>query len=173
MTNPSPHLTDAQAQRLVDGALSAAEEPAVLRHAAACPECGATVETYRLLASALEDLDVPPLPADFTEGVLARIDDRERALARERRHAVAILGVLAAGTAAAFAIAGAAAWAPLVSSSAEVLGAAARAAQVGSSFVPHVVGALRLQIIVVAAVLALPLLVALARLMPPQRAEIA
>ncbi len=173
MTNPTLHLTDSQAQRLVDGMLSAAEAPAAERHAATCVECRATVETYRLLATALADLDVPPLPADFTDGVLARIDARELAVARERRHAVAILGVLAACTAAAFAFAGAAAWAPVFSSAAEVLGTAARAVKVGSSFVPHVLGALRLQIIVVAAALAVPLLVAIARLMPAPRAEIA
>jgi anti-sigma factor RsiW len=173
MTDPILHLTDPQAQRLVDGMLSAGEAATVERHAATCAECRATVETYRLLASALEDLDVPPLPADFTDGVLALVETRELALARERRHAVAILGVLAACTVAAFALAGAAAWAPFVSSVAESLGTAARALQVAGSFVPHVVGALRLQIIVVAAALAVPLLIALSRLMPqPQRVEI-
>ncbi len=173
MTNPSLHLTDAQAQRLVDGMLSDGEAPVAERHAATCPECRATVETYRLLAAALEDLEVPALPADFTEGVLALDDDRERALARERRHAAAIVGVLAACTAAAFAVAGASAWAPFFSSVAESFGTAVRAFQVADSFVPHLVGALRLQIIVGAAALALPLLLALSRLMPhPQRAEI-
>ena len=174
MTNPSLHLTDAQAQRLVDGMLSAAEAPAVERHAAACAECRATVETYRVLASALENLEVPPVPEDFTADVLALVEHRERALARERRHALAILGVLAACTVAAFAIAGASAWAPVLSSVAETLGTAARAVQVASTFVPHLVGALRLQIIVAAAALAVPLLVALSRLMPqpqPHRVE--
>jgi anti-sigma factor RsiW len=173
MTNPSLHLTDAQAQRLVDGMLSAAEAPGVERHAAACADCRATVETYRMLASALEDLAVPELPSDFTDGVLALVESRELALARERRHAVAILGALAACTVAAFALAGASAWAPVLSSVAESFGTAARAVQVGSTFLPHLIGALRLQIIVVAAALAVPLLLALSRLMPQQRAEIA
>ncbi|HET8541496.1 MAG TPA: zf-HC2 domain-containing protein [Anaeromyxobacter sp.] len=174
MTDPTLHLTDAQAQRLVDGTLSAAEAPAVERHAAACVECRATVETYRMLAAALEDLEVPELPAGFTEGVLALVERREVALARERRHAAAILGVLAACTAAAFAIAGAAAWAPVFSSGAELLGAAARAVRVASTFVPHVLDALRVQIIVVAAAAAVPFLLALSRLMPqPQRIDVA
>ncbi len=173
MTNPSLHLTDAQAQRLVDGMLSAAEAPAVERHAAACAECRATVETYRMLASALEDLEVPALPADFTDGVLALVETRERALARERRHAFGILAALAACTVAAFAFAGASAWAPYFSSVAEAFGTAARAFQIGSTFMPHLVGALRLQIIVGAAALAVPFLLALARLMPQQRTEIA
>jgi anti-sigma factor RsiW len=173
MTNPILHLTDAQAQRLVDGMLSAAEAPAVERHAAACAECRATVETYRMLATALEELEAPELPADFTDGVLALVETRERTLARERRHAFSILGALAACTVAAFAVAGASAWAPLFSSAADTFGAAAEAFQIGSTFLPHVVGALRLQIIVVAAALAVPLLLALARLMPQQRTEIA
>jgi anti-sigma factor RsiW len=173
MTNPSLHLTDAQAQRLVDGALSAGEAGEVERHAAACAECRATVETYRMLAAALDDLDVPALPDDFTDGVLALVESRERALARERRHALAILGAVAACTAVAFAIAGAAAWAPYVSSAAEGFGALARAVRVGSTFVPHVVGAFRLQIVVVAGALAVPLLLALTRLMPSQRTELA
>ncbi len=174
MTNPTLHLGDAQAQRLVDGMLSDAEAAAAERHAAACAACRADVETYRLLASALEDLAVPELPADFTDGVLALVERREVALARERRHALAILGALTACTAAAFAIAGASAWAPVLSSVAETFGRVARAFQVGATFVPHLVGALRLQIIGVAAALAVPLLLALSRLMPqPQRAEIA
>ncbi len=173
MTTHTGHLTDAQAQRLVDGALSRAEAPEVERHAATCAECRATVETYRMLASALEDLDVPPLPADFTEGVLALVEAREVALARERRHAAAIFFGVVAATACAFAIAGASAWAPVVSSLADGLGGAARVVQIGSGFVPNIVSALRLQIILVAAGLALPLLVALARLIPAPRAETA
>jgi anti-sigma factor RsiW len=174
MTNPSLHLTDAQAQRLVDGMLSPAEASLVERHAASCADCAATVETYRMLASALEDLEVPPLPADFTDGVLALVDARELAGRRERRHAIAIVGVLAACTALAFAVAGAAAWAPVFSGVGEALGTAARAVRVGGTFVPHVLGAFRLQIIIAAAALAVPLLLALSRLMPaPQRTEIA
>ncbi|HEX9051693.1 MAG TPA: zf-HC2 domain-containing protein [Anaeromyxobacter sp.] len=173
MTNPGLHLTDAQAQRLVDGMLPAAEAAALERHAAACVECRATVETYRMLAAALEDLEVPALPADFTDGVLALVETRERALARERRHALGILAVLAACTVAAFAFAGASAWAPFFSSVAESLGTAVRAFQIGETFVPQLVGALRLQIIVGAAALAVPLLMAISRLMPHPRTETA
>ncbi|HEY6099032.1 MAG TPA: zf-HC2 domain-containing protein [Anaeromyxobacter sp.] len=173
MTILTGHLTDAQAQRLLDGALSAAEAPAVERHVAGCAACQATVATYRMLSEALEDLDVPELPAGFTEGVLARIDVHERAAASERRHAVAILAGVLAATAVAFAVAGASAWAPVVSSIADLLAGAVRAFRIGSAFVPDVVGALRFQIIFAAAVLALPLMLALARLMPAPRAETA
>jgi anti-sigma factor RsiW len=173
MTTRDPHLTDAQAQRLVDGTLPPAEAPEVERHAAACLECRATVEAYRMLSAALEDLEVPPLPDDFTEGVLSRIDLHARQARRERRHAVAIFAVVVLASAAAFVAAGASAWAPVVSSAAERFGGAAHAFRIGAEFVPQVFGALRLQIVVAAAVLALPLLLAMARLMPSARAETA
>jgi anti-sigma factor RsiW len=175
MTNlPAGHLTDADAQRLVDGVLSADEAREAERHVLGCAACGATVETYRLLASALDDLDVPPLPDDFTDGVLARIEVADRALARERRHALAIFVGAVAAAAVAFGVAGAAAWAPAFSSAAEVLGGVVHAFQVGGAFVPKIVSALRLQIIVAAAVLVVPLLLALVRLMPaPSQTETA
>jgi anti-sigma factor RsiW len=167
------HLTDAEAQRLVDGALSEAEAPALELHVAGCSACQATVATYRMLAAALDDLEVPELPADFTDGVLARVDARERALARERKHAVAILAAVALATVVAFVIAGASAWAPVVSSSADFLGDAVHTFRIGWSFVPEVLSALRFQIIFAAAALSLPLLLALARLMPAPRPETA
>ncbi|WP_242340618.1 MULTISPECIES: anti-sigma factor [Anaeromyxobacter] len=169
------HLTDAQAQRMVDGALLEPETASVERHVAECPECQAAVESYRMLAIALEDLEVPPLPADFTVGVLARIDAAERAAARERRWALGILAGVALATIVAFVAAGARAWAPSVSGVAERLGDVALAVRVGAGFLPALVGVFRLQIILVAAVVAIPLLVALARLMPaPEaRAEVA
>lgn len=173
MTTLTGHLTDAQAQRLVDGALAEAEAPEIQRHVAGCLECQATVETYRMLAGALEGLEVPPLPADFTDGVLARIDLQERRVARERRHAVAIFVGVVAATAVAFGVAGASAWAPVVSSGADLLGDAVHALRIAGDFVPRVLSVLRLQIILATAVLALPLLLAIARLMPTTRAETA
>jgi anti-sigma factor RsiW len=173
MTSITGHLGDADAQRLVDGALSEAEAPALERHVASCAACQATVAAYRMLSAALDDLELPELPADFTEGVLARVDARERRVARERRHAVAILAGVALAAVAAFAVAGASAWAPVVSSSADLLGSTVRAFRIGWSFVPDLVGALRFQIIVVAAALSLPLLLALSRLMPAPRTETA
>lgn len=166
MTTSGPHLSDAQAQLLVDGALGPSEAAPLERHLAGCDGCRGAVETYRVLASALDDLEIPPLPEDFTAGVLARIDATERAVARERRHAAAILGGVVAAAVAAFAIAGASAWAPLLSSAAEALAGAARALELGSRFVPTLVSTLRFHIILVAAALALPLLLALVRLIP-------
>ncbi len=168
-----PHLTDSQAQGLVDGAIADAEAAALGRHVAGCAECSATVEAYRLLSGALEDLDVPALPSDFTDGVLARIERHDRAVTRERRWAAAIFAGFLAASAAAFALAGANAWAPAVSTLADVLAGATRAARIGGAFVPAVVGALRFQIVLAAGLLALPLLLALNRLMPRPEREIA
>jgi hypothetical protein len=166
MTTATPHLTDAQAQLLVDAALDPGEAAGLERHVAGCARCRVTLDAYRVLASALDDLEVPPLPADFTAGVLARIDSAERAASRERRHAIVILAAVFAASAAAFAVAGASAWAPLVSSAADALAGAARALEVGARFLPTLVSALRFQIILAAAALALPLLLALVRLIP-------
>jgi anti-sigma factor RsiW len=166
MTIPTQHLTDAQAQRIVDGALLEAEADRVERHVAECLLCQATVESYRALAVALEGLEVPPLAADFTAGVFARIDARERAAARERRWALGILGGVAVAAVVAFAAAGAGAWAAPVSAAADAFGALARTVRIGAGFVPALVGALRLQIILAAAAVAVPLLVALVRLVP-------
>lgn len=170
MTLLAGHLTDDQAQLVADGVPPGAE---VEQHLAGCAACQASVAAYRLLASALEDLELPELPTDFTDGVLARIDVRERALARERKHAVAILSGVVFATVAAFAVAGASAWAPVVSSAADLFGSTVRVLRIGSSFVPDLVGALRFQIIFAAAVISLPLLLALARLMPAARTETA
>ena len=171
MTTFTGHLTDAHAQRLVDGVLSPAEAPEVERHAAACLECQALVESYRMLEGALDALAVPELPHDFTSGVLARIEVQERSAARERRFALGILGGVVAAAAALVAVAGPGAWAPALSSGVDQLGELARVLRIGAGFVPAVVGALRLQIVLAAAAFALPFLLALARLMPAPRPE--
>ncbi len=171
--NPlSPHLDDAQAQMLVDGTLARDEALALERHATHCAECRATVETYRMLAGALDVLEVPEVSADFTQGVVSRVEAHERALARERRWAAGIVATVLAATVAVFAAAGADAWAPAISTAADALGGAARAFRVGGSFVPALVAALRFEIVAGAAVLALPLVLALSRLVPTTRTEI-
>lgn len=166
MTTISGHLTDSLAQRFVDGLLSDAEAADISRHAAGCLDCQATIESYRMLTSALEDLELPALPADFTQGVLARVDAQERALARERRYALGILAAVVCATASVFVVLGAGAWAPVFSQVADGLGGAARLVRIGAGFVPAVVKALRLELVLAIAAFALPLLLALARLMP-------
>jgi anti-sigma factor RsiW len=165
------HLTDVEAQRLAEGAPRDPGAAEAERHAASCVRCRAEVEAYRMLSAALDDLAAPPLPADFTDGVLARVEAQERAATRERRHAVAIFSAAVVAAAVTFAIAGAAAWAPVVSSLADRVGRGVHALQIGWSFLPTVVGALRFQILFAVAALALPLVYALVRLMPAPQAE--
>lgn len=171
MTALDLHLGDELAQRLVEGSLPSEDAGLAERHAAGCTACAALVESYRLLSSALDDLAAEPPPGDFTEGVLDRIEARDRAVARERRHGFAIFGVVVAATLAAFALAGPGAWAPVISSIAEGLGDTARAFQIGETFVPTLLGAMRVQILLVAAAAALPLLLLLSRLVPSPEAE--
>jgi anti-sigma factor RsiW len=176
MTTFTGHLTDAQAQRLLDGALDPTRDADVEHHAASCDGCRALVDSYRALAAALEDLDpvaAAPLPEGFTADVMARIDARERLVARERRLAVAILGGALAAAVAVFAVAGSGAWAPTVARWVDGLGEAARAIRIGSSFVPTLVSALRVPILVAAAAVAAPLLLALSRLVPARDARTA
>ena len=167
------HLTDDLAQLLVDGALPADEADEALAHVAACLECQATVETYRMLAGALDDLEVPEVPAFFTAGVLDRIATRERALARERRTAAAIFGAALAAIAVAAVFLGAGTWAPAASRLVEGLGEAGRTLRLGSDVLGPIVSALRLPIAALCAAAALPILFALSRLMPSPRTEIA
>jgi anti-sigma factor RsiW len=172
MTTFSGHLTDAQAQRLVDGVPRLEEASEVESHAACCAECQALVESYRALEAALEGLEPTPLPADFTKGVIARIETRERAAARERRLAAAIsAAVLAAITATA--LAGSSVWVPAAARLVDQMSAAGRALQVGAEVLPPLVSALRLPIAALCAVVAFPVLFALSRLIPSQRTEIA
>jgi anti-sigma factor RsiW len=173
MTTFTGHLTDAQAQRLVDGALLEAEASEVRAHAGACLECQGLVESYRILGAALDDLALPPLPADFTESVIARIDAEELAVRRERRDAFAIFGGVLAALVAVAALAGAGTWAPAASRLVAELGAAGRALRIGAEVLPPVVAALRIHIALLCLVVVLPVLFALSRLMPSPRTEIA
>jgi len=159
------HLDDERAQQLLDGLLPAPAAAEATEHLAGCQGCRLLVDSYRALAQALDGLDTGAPPADFTEGVLARIDERERAVARERRAALAVLGGAAAVAIALLAAAGgAAAWAPVLSRAGDLLGAAATGLSVAADVLAPVVGALRLQIAAASALAAVPLLVALHRL---------
>jgi anti-sigma factor RsiW len=173
MTTFTGHLTDGQAQRLLDGQLDPVRDADVAEHAAACPDCAALVESYRFLGEALEELERPELPADFTASVLARIDDVEAARARERRVGFAVMSAVLLAAAGTLAAAGAGGFATTVGGLADGLGDAARAFRLGQGVLPGLLSALRVQLLVGAAAVALPLLVGLSRLMPAPRTEIA
>jgi anti-sigma factor RsiW len=160
------HLTDEQAQSLVDGLLPARVREACQAHAGACAECGVLVASYVALGEALGDLDAPLPPPDFTDVVMDRIEAHEHVRVWERRLAVGILGAAACGALLIFALAGVNAWAPVVSRISDALGGTVRALSIGADVFPPLLRALRLQISVACGVVGFPLFYALSRLVP-------
>jgi hypothetical protein len=154
------------AQRLVDGLLEPGRDDGAEAHARACPACATLVESYRLLGDALDDLELPELPDDFTSGVLARIERVEVARTRERRLATAILAAALLVATGALLAAGSAGLATTLGGWADGLGEASVIFRVGRGILPGLLSALRLPLMVGAAALALPLLLGLNRLMP-------
>ena len=171
MTTLTGHLTDAQAQRLLDGQLDAARDAGVEAHALGCAECATLVESYRALGDALDGLELPPLPADFTEGVLSRIELVERAQARERRVAALVVAAAALLGCAALTAAVAGGLVPALTSAAEQLGLAARALKLGSGVLPGVLSAVRGYVLCAALAAGAPLVYGLLRLSPAPRAQ--
>lgn len=171
MTTISGHLTDAMAQRLLDGQLDPVRDAGAEAHAASCPGCAALVASYQALGEALSDLEIPELPADFTAAVLDRIDRAEAVHARERRFALAVLAGLLAVAAGALVAAGVGGLASTVGAVADALGQATQALRIGRGVLPSLLAALRLPLLVGAAAVAVPLLFGLTRLMPAPRTE--
>jgi anti-sigma factor RsiW len=161
------HLDDALAQSYVDGALDAGGRDACAEHLAGCEECRLVVESYRALADALEGLAVPAPGADFTRGVLARIDAHERHAAFERRVGLGIAAAAVLVAAGAFAAAGASGWAAALSGWSAALGGLFHAASIGLDVAAPLVRVLRVQILIACVALTLPLLLALRRLSVP------
>lgn len=164
--NRTPHLTDEKAQLHLEGLLPADEVPAVSAHLRDCPACQALVLSFEALEQALAGLPSGEPPADFTAVVMARIEEREQASARDRRVATAVLGAVGLATATALVLAGQGAWAPVLSGASARLAQALQALRISGDVLSPVVGALRLEIAVACAALGLPLLLGLARLAP-------
>jgi anti-sigma factor RsiW len=171
MTTWSGHLTEAQAQRLLERALDPLSDAGVVEHAASCPGCGALLESFRALHDALDGLPVPELPADFTAQVMARIDDAERDVARERRWALTLAAAVLLVAGASVAAAGATGLGDVVSTLADQLDLAGRAIRLGAGVLPGLLSALRLQLLLATTALSLPVYYGLSRLMPAARAE--
>jgi anti-sigma factor RsiW len=167
------HLTDDEAQLLVDGLLPAEDHSRVRQHHDACAECQALVLSFRALDEALAGLPVAEPPPDFTTGVMARIDARERTVAFERRVAASLLGAMALAIAVLVGLAGPAAWGPVLSALSSGVVRAIQAVRLSGDVLGPVVAALRMQILVGAAVLGLPLLLALSRLIPARQRQVA
>ncbi len=167
------HLSDELAQRHLEGMLAGPVATEVEEHLAACAGCRALEASYRALGEALDALVPAEPPADFTSGVLARIEARERAAARERRLALGILAGVGAAAVALFAVAGQGAWAPLLSRWSNALVGATAALRIGSDVLDPVFRTLRAEIALACAVLGLPLLVAMKRLVASRGTELA
>jgi anti-sigma factor RsiW len=171
--NAIRHLTDDEAQLHLDAGLAGSERARVETHLAGCPSCQALVQSFEALSEVLSSMPVAEPPADFTAAVMARVDQRERARASERRVAVAVLGAVAVSLVVALAFAGQAAWAPALSAASSAGVKALQALRITSDVLSPVVSALRVQIIVVAAAVGIPLLLALSRLATPRHGQAA
>lgn len=105
------HLSDETLQRLADALLEGAEKAQAEAHCQACSGCAALLQEYRELCGGLEAIPVPPPPPRFTHQVMAAVEAREAALARQRKVALGTLVGSGALAALCFAIAGGGAWA--------------------------------------------------------------
>lgn len=173
MTHPTTdvrHLDEEQAQSFLEGALAAGERSRVDAHLESCASCQALVLSFEALESALSGLTLAEPPADFTACVMARIDEREKARSVERRVAFAVLASVSAALAVALVLAGQSAWAPALSAVSTSGVRALQALRISTDVLSPLISALRVQIIVASAALAIPLFLALSRLAAP-RAE--
>ena len=173
MTTDCRHLTEDEAQLLLEDSLSEQDRARVESHLEGCPSCQALVVSFEALSEALSGLPIAEPPVDFTVGVMARIEQREAALASDRRVAVAVLAGVGACLAAALALSGQAAWAPALSAVSSAGVDALKALRITSDVLSPVVSALRVQIIVAAAVVGIPLTLALSRLATPRHGQAA
>jgi anti-sigma factor RsiW len=167
------HLTEDEAQAFLDGLLDAPAAARAEAHLEGCEGCQALVASFDALSEALSALPVAEPPADFTAGVLARIDARERSLAADRRVAVGILGAVAALLVVALAAAGQSAWAPALSAVSATAVRTLQAFRVSSDVLSPVLSALRLPILLATAAMGIPLVLALARLSQPRSRQVA
>jgi anti-sigma factor RsiW len=160
------HLSEDEVQLHLDGLVPPGDLDRVTGHLDACAQCRALVRSFQALGEALDRLPLAEPPADFTLGVLARIDERQRAAARERRLAAIVLGVTVGAMASTVALAGQSAWAPVLSEASAAFVQGVRAVRISGAVLSPVVGALRLPIAVACSALGLPLLLGLSRLLP-------
>lgn len=70
----SAHRLQQQLSAYLDGELAPDDMAEVRRHLTDCPTCQEELEGLRLVKTTLAGLTQPELPADFTAGVWARIE---------------------------------------------------------------------------------------------------
>lgn len=158
------HLDDERAQRYLDDLLPEPERARAEAHLASCVDCRLVLDGCRALAEALSGLPAALPPPDFTEAVLARVQERERTVSRERHVAAAVLGAAAAAAAVLVVVGGPAAWAPALSRFGAGLDLAVTWCRIGTDVAEPLLRALRLEIAAATAGAAIPLLYAMRRL---------
>ena len=176
MTHPKTdirHLDEEQAQSFLEGLLGGDERSRVDAHLESCSSCQALLLSFEALENALSGLPMAEPPADFTIGVMARIDERERTRSSERRVVYAVLATVSVALVAALALAGQSAWAPALSAVSTSGVRALQALRISSDVLSPLISALRVQIIVASAVIAIPLFLALSRLAAPRAEQVA
>ena len=167
------HIAEDEAQLYLEGAIEPSEAVRIDDHLSGCPDCQALVASFEALSEALSALPIADPPADFTAVVMARIDEREEARAAERKVTLAVLGVVAVALVAALALAGQAAWGPVLSAGSSTAVRLLQAFRLSSDVLSPVVSVLRLQIAGLTALLAIPLFLALFRLAAPRHGQAA
>lgn len=167
------HIAEDEAQLYLEGVIEPSEATRIDGHLAGCPECQALVASFQALSEALSGLPHAEPPPDFTAAVMARIDEREAARASERRIVVGVLAAVGASLAVTLALAGESAWAPALSAASSIGVKTLQAMRITSDVLSPVVSALRVQILVVAAAVAIPLTLALSRLASPRHGQVA
>ena len=167
------HIAEDEAQLYLEGAIEPSEAIRIDEHVASCAACQALVTSFEALSEALSGLPLADPPPDFTAAVMARIDERESTRAMERRIVVGVLATVGVSLAFALALAGQAAWAPALSAASSIGVKTLQAVRITSDVLSPVVSALRVQIILVAAAVGIPLTLALSRLASPRQGQVA
>ncbi len=167
------HIAEDEAQLYLEGAIEPSEAERIDGHLAGCTACQALVASFESLSEALSGLPLADPPPDFTSAVMARIDERELARASERLIAFGVLATVCVSLVVALSLAGQAAWAPALSAVSSAGVRALQAFRITSDVLSPVVSALRVEIIVVAAVVGIPLTIALSRLATPRQGQVA
>ena len=167
------HIAEDEAQLYLEGAVEPSEAARIDRHLAGCVDCQALVASFEALSQALSALPLADPPADFTVGVMARIDEREEAHAAERKVTLAVLGAVAVALVGGLALAGQPAWGPVLSAVSSTAVRLLQAFRLSSDVLSPVVSVLRLQIAGLTALVAIPLFLALFRLAAPRHGQAA
>lgn len=167
------HLSDETLQLLADDCLEGQARSEAEAHCAACAQCEALRTEYRELCCDLEGLACPPPPARFTASVMAAVEAREAALARQRKVAFGTLAGSGALAFLCFVVAGGGAWARQLSAITNRTLQLTHVLHVVLEAAQPVLLAWRLPLILAVSLICIPTLLALHRTVMPRPVEAA